>query len=216
MLAPPARRSLHAQLLLCVSSLFVTFFTQVGTGFASGDSGEDLTPFAGEWQLIEYAPDEARRSKAIDRALESLNFLYRTMAAPVLRKTTVPPPRIQFTWDGESLYQRTLGVKNEQSRRVELGAGPQQGLDSRGEPFESTWQWTDAGLRLHWQQNQARGHNTYQLDPESGNLIVFHTIQITAISNVAPIVYQARFGREALPTVSAAQESSGLDLRKMP
>jgi hypothetical protein len=50
---------------------------------------------------------------------------------------------------------------------------------------------------VRWQQHQAYGSNLYRLDGDA--LVVEHTIHVTALSDVAPIVYQSRFNRSETP-----------------
>ena len=60
------------------------------------------------------------------------------------------------------------------------------------------------GLRVDWEQHQANGNNIYWIDPSSRTLVVEHTINVTAISNIAPIIYVSRFDRLDLPVASVA------------
>jgi len=193
---------------LVVPALFAAFVFQAGTGFASADPNPQLAAFAGDWRLVDLEVGRASRMTAIDRAIGGLSWVVRKMAAPVLRRTTKPPPRMQFIWDGQRLEQRVVRPEGrDEARPIELDTEIVEGKDSRGEPMTASWQWTGSGLKLSWAQNQAYGHNLYRVDPDSETLVVQHTIQVTGISDVEPIVYESRFGRGHLPSVSAGLDS---------
>jgi hypothetical protein len=189
---------------LVLAALFAAFVFHAGTGFASADPHPELAEFAGDWRLVESEGSRVSRMTAIDRAIGDLSWVVRKMAAPILRRTTKPPPRMQFIWDGQRLEQLVVrpGGKDE-ARPVEPGSGGVEDTDSRGEPMTVSWQWTGSGLRVNWAQHQAYGHNLYRVDPDSETLVVKHTIQVTGISDVEPIIYESRFGRRGLPAVSA-------------
>lgn len=193
-------------------TVFVLFAASVFSaeaGFSSADPLPDLADFEGDWSQVDPDVDRASRMSAIDHAVNGLSWVVRKMAAPVLRRSTAPPPRIQFIWDGEKLVQRVTESRGESARAVELDADAHPGLDSRGEPMMASWQWTDSGLQLSWAQTQAHGHNVYRVDPESKTLVVQHTIHVTAISDVEPIIFESRFGRQEPPAVSAELDSTG-------
>ena len=197
-----APRRLESTFLM---TLIGGFLVYAGTGFAAAEANFDLIPFEGEWSLIESERDDTARISAIEEAVDDLSWVWRQVARPVLTKTTVPPSRIQFTWDGTKLYQHIPESKNEGTRPIAIGGEPLDSTDSRGEPFVASWQWTDQGLQLRWEQHQAFGYNVYRVDPDTGMLVVRHTINITALSNMEPIVFEARFGRSQLSSVSAAR-----------
>jgi len=172
---------------------------------ARSDAPEvELALFQGRWQRIQSDEDEAARLRSIQSAVDSLSWLMRGMAGGVLRRTTAPPLEVHFVWDGERLQQRVRG--GDGLRPVEPGADPIEATDMRGDAFSSSWDWADSGIRVSWRQRQAEGHNVYRIDPTDQTLIVEHTIRITAIDDVPPIVYEARFGRTELPAVAAAPE----------
>ena len=167
----------------------------------------DLSGFEGHWQQIDVTESETERKTAIKGALARLTWIVRSFASGVLRKSTAPPLELQFAWDGERLHQGMTGKNGGFSRRIELGAELRVLKDSRGVDFASAWAWTGDGLRLRWEQHQATGNNIYRLDEKAQLLIVEHTIQVTAISNIDPIVFRSRFSRTELPARAAA----GLD-----
>ena len=187
-----------------VPALFAVFVFQSGAGFASADPDPALAEFAGDWRLVDLEVGRASRMTAIDQAIGGLSWVVRKMAAPVLRRTTKPPQRMQFIWDGQQLEQRVPRPEGrDEARAVELDMEIAEGKDSRGEPMTASWQWTGSGLKLSWAQNQAYGHNLYRVDSESETLVVRHTIHVTGISDVEPIIYESRFDRRVLPSVSA-------------
>jgi hypothetical protein len=193
---------------LVVTALFAAFVFHAGAGFASADPHPRLAEFAGDWRLLDTEGGRVSRMTAIDRAIGDLSWVVRKMAAPILRRTTAPPPRMQFTWDGRRLEQLVVRSEGkEEARPVELDAEVVEDTDSRGEPMTVSWQWTGSGLRVNWAQNQAYGHNLYRVDSDSETLVVKHTIQVTGISDVNPIIYESRFGRRGLPAVSAGLDS---------
>ncbi|MAG29495.1 MAG: hypothetical protein CL908_01220 [Deltaproteobacteria bacterium] len=168
----------------------------------------DLSVYQGRWRRIQNEEDEAARLTAIDTAVQPLSWLVRRMAGGILRKTTVPPPEMHFNWDGEHLRQRVSDDNGTFDRPVEPGAAPVIAEDARGDAFSSTWTWAESGIQISWQQHQAHGRNVFRIDTADQTLVVEHTINVTAIDDVSPIVYVSRFGRIGLPAVSAAVPST--------
>lgn len=190
-------------------ALVICLVAPLSGSAADADPGIRLQAFAGDWRLLDMPQSDASRLAAIDRAIAGLSWVVRKMASPILSKSTAPPPEVAFIWDGEQLHQRVRESDGrEQRRTIDLGGPLRESRDSRGDPFHASWQWKDAGLELRWEQHQANGSNFYRIDPARGALIVRHTIQVTAIENVAPIVFESSFRRADLPTVSAARSPS--------
>jgi hypothetical protein len=167
----------------------------------------DLSGFEGHWQQIDVAASDTARKSAIKSALGRLSWIVRSFAGGVLQKSTAPPAELQFAWDGERLHQGMADKNGGFSRRIELDGKLRVLKDSRGVDFASAWVWTGNGLRLRWEQHQATGNNIYRLGEDAQVLIVEHTIQVTAISNIDPIVFRSRFSLTDLPARAAA----GLD-----
>ena len=166
----------------------------------SNPSSQRLADFDGRWRKLESMTDERDRLKSIDTAVADLTWVVRKMAGGVLRSTTAPKPELLFVWDGVRLHERVSGS----ARLIEPGAGPVTAVDPRGESFEGTWVWTPDGLRFSWRQRQAYGVNLYRFDEAKRELTVDHAIHVTGIDGVGPILYRARFLKDALPAVSAA------------
>ena len=164
----------------------------------------DLSAFEGHWQRVEVSESDVARESAIDKAVKGLSWIVRKMASGVLRNSTAPPPELQFAWDGKRLHQGIVGKDGEFSRLIELDGDLRVLKDSRGVDFASAWTWTDNGLRLRWEQHQAMGNNVYRLEANAQTLTVRHTIIVTAISNVEPIVFRSRFNRTDVPARAAA------------
>ena len=167
----------------------------------------DLSGFDGHWQRIEVPESDAARESAIAGAVSGLSWILRKFARSNLNKSTAPPPELQFAWDGERLHQGLADENGEFSRRIELDGELRVLKDSRGVDFAAAWVWTGHELRLRWEQHQANGSNLYRLDEDADILLIEHTINVTAISNIAPIVFHSRFSRTDLPARAAA----GLD-----
>lgn len=166
-----------------------------------------LSPYDGHWQRIEDSDHEQERLQNIEASMAELSWIVRKMAAGVLKKSTVPPVEMRFTWDGQQLLQTTEGQNGNFERPVVLDGEPIQLTDARGEDFTSQWTWTERGLQVSWKQHQAYGTNVYSIDPEDRTLRVEHMIKVTAISDIAPIVFRSRFSRNAPPHVSASARS---------
>ncbi|HEB89155.1 MAG TPA: TetR family transcriptional regulator [Deltaproteobacteria bacterium] len=158
----------------------------------------DLSIFEGHWQRIEDPALDEERVSAIERALSGLSWIVRRVASGILRKSTVPPDELQFSWTGEALEQEVKGVEGPEKRPILLDGQRRRALDARGVPFASTWDWSEEGLRLHWEQHQATGNNLYRVAERGDLLVVRHTIQVTALSDVEPIVFESRFIRDDL------------------
>ena len=178
-----------------------------GSARAASFPVDDLAAFEGDWKLDESEHDEVARRSSIDEAVAGLSWVMRKFAGGALKRSTAPPQRIQFIWDGQRLQQRIAGGGGESSRVIEIGAPPRDSKDIRGASFSSSWQWSDSGLQLTWAQHQAHGHNLYRVDSVSGFLVVRHTIQIDAISNLGAIVYESRFGRSDFPRIAAGRDA---------
>jgi len=167
---------------------------------ARADQAHGLAGFEGDWRQVDPDVNDASRLSAIDRAVAGLSWVVRKMAAPALRRSTAPPARMQFIWDGEQLVQRIMETEGRNAARVvDPEAGPVAGTDKKGDPTTASWRLTDSVLHLDWTQAQAHGHNIYRVDPETEILIIEHMIQVTAISNVEPIIFVSQFDRSDLP-----------------
>ncbi len=171
----------------------------------------DLSVYDGHWLRIEADESDAERKIAIQKAVKGLSWIVRRMAGGVLRRSTTPPHELRFDWDGERLYQALTDKSGGFSRLIELGGEFRTRKDSRGVDFASAWAWTDHGLRLRWEQHQATGNNIYRVDEDSETLIIEHTIIVTAISNIEPIVFFSRFSRTPLPARDARSEANPID-----
>jgi hypothetical protein len=205
-----ALRRIRSLTMLC--GLLSVFSLTLGLSSSAAEMTDsvliDLSSYEGHWRRIDDSEADAARLSAIDRAIDNLSWIVRTMAAGVLRKTTTPPPEMEFVWDGERLHQGLQGQDMASSRPVLLDGKQRSGEDMRGVPFSWVWAWTDVGLRVNWEQHQARGNNVYRIDEHDGRtLVVEHTINVTAISNIEPIVYLSRFSRTEVPPQVAAGRS---------
>jgi len=198
-----------ASLTTILASSATTAEERVSNMYIGEPGSSELALFGGKWKRIADDEAEAARLTNIDDAVEDLTWIVRKMAGGVLKKSTVPPPEMSFTWDGVHLHQLVRSRKGEQQRLVRLGGAPETFVDPRGGDFSSTWIWTELGLQLDWVQHQAHGRNIYRVDARDQTLVVESRIQITAISGVGPIVYRSRFGRAELPAVAAAAHQTG-------
>jgi len=190
---------------LMTATSLVFAFPMTATS-ANASSAIDLSEYQGHWQRVDDdGADEARLS-AIGHALEGLSWIMRRFASPILRKTTAPPTEMRFRWDGHRLYQGVEGQIGEPSRAIDLDGEFVVAKDHRGVDFSSAWTWSGSGLKLRWEQHQAVGNNVYRVDSRNDTLIVEHTIIVTAISNVRPIVFRSRFSRVDQEPLPAAAE----------
>ena len=171
---------------------------------ATGDIEKpNLMAFDGNWERIDQARDDESRVAAIDRAVDGISWLMRGIAGGVLRRSTRPPSEIKFVWDGSELQELARDKEDSRLRPIRLDGNARLAQDDSGE-VSLSWHPAPQGMRLYWEQHQAHGSNVYWVDEAGDVLIVEHTIQITAISNVEPIVYQSHFMRRELPHISAA------------
>lgn len=163
-----------------------------------------LALFQGEWRRTDSEEAETARFSSIDQAINGLTWVVRKMAGGVLRSTTKPPSEVQFVWDGAALHQRVDGDNGSFDRPVQLGADPVEAIDDRGDLFTSSWDMADEGLSLTWEQHQAYGQNLYRLNSDGQTLEIEHTINVTALSGVEPIVYRSLFKRNPASPPSVA------------
>jgi hypothetical protein len=168
-----------------------------------------LSAFDGQWRRVDDEQDHSRRLTSIDSAVSDLSWMVRKMASGLLKKSTAPPEKMNFSWDGQQLHQVVDGDNGDFRRAVKLGGDPETLTDKRGEDFSSKWTWTPSGLQVDWVQKQAYGSNLYSVNEHDQTLLVEHRIHITAISDVEPIVYQSRFDRAEPPAVSASTTQEG-------
>ena len=198
-------RSVPPRMFRC--AILLTFIAS-SAGFEARATGDiempDLTAFDGNWERVDEARDEERRVAAINRAVDGMSWLIRGLAGRVLRGSTRPPEEIKFVWDGTELQELTRDATEGKYRPVRLDGHTRTAQDDNGEVALSWHPAPKKGMRLRWEQHQAFGSNVYRIEDAGKVLIVEHTIQITAVSNVDPIVYKSHFMRRELPQVSAA------------
>ncbi len=195
-------------LLVAVCSLAVS--SSAATEIGESATSIDLSSYDGRWHRIDDGESDAQRLSAIDGALTGLSWIMRKMASGVLQKTPRSPRELEFVWDGELLHQGLQGKDQNLSKPVLLDGQLRSGEDPRGVPFAWAWTSTDSGIRVNWEQHQAYGSNLYRIDAGDGRtLIVQHTVNVTAISDVAPIVYLSRFSREDESGESHAHTNTG-------
>lgn len=189
--------------LLLIALAWIGLASRVGAedGRPSGFALPDLD---GRWIQRDANFDTQARRAAIDTAIQPLAWVVRKMAGGVLHSTTTPEPTVHFVWDGKRLHQRLNGKRGVSTRIVEPGAPAATGHDARGEPFEGRWIWTQEGLQFSWRQHQAYGANLYRVDPARHELTIDHSIHVTALDGVEPILFRSRFVQADLPAVSAA------------
>lgn len=179
--------------LLLAAGLLVALATQSGANASLFES------FNGRWHRV--TPDEdGGRLSAIDAAVADMSWLMRGVAAPILRRSTVPPPRYLFelipagiAMAGREPVPRPL-VLDGVERRVE---------SDRGAVIVSAVQLEDA-IETRWKTSQAHGSTTFRLADSGATLVVENVMQITALSGVQPIRYEARFART--PQVASPPE----------
>jgi hypothetical protein len=188
--------------------LVVGGYAVIAHGFprATGDiEMPNLMAFDGHWERVEQTRDEERRVAAIDRAVDSMSWLIRAFAGGVLRRSTRPPAEIKFVWNGSELQELPRDSPDGQYRPIRLDGNTRLADDDNGE-VSLSWHPEPRGMRLRWAQHQAHGSNVYRLEEAGSVLIVEHTIQVTAVSNIEPIIYYSHFTRRELPHISAAPE----------
>lgn len=188
--------------LWLIAILWLCLASQVGAEDLR-PTGFGLSDLDGRWTQRDAIFDGQARRAAIDTAIQPLNWVVRKMAGGVLHSTTTPDPIVHFVWDGRRLHQRLTGKRGATTRIVEPGAPAATGHDARGEPFEGQWVWTREGLQFSWRQHQAYGANLYRVDPARRELTIDHSIHVTALDGVEPILFRTRFVQADLPVVSA-------------
>jgi hypothetical protein len=197
-------------------SLWIGCFIPVAAFGVSESVVIDLSDYDGRWERIEDEEANEARLSAIGKALEGLSWIMRRFASPILRKTTSPPKEMNFIWDGSQLHQRVINGDGNFLRLVNPGGETHFAKDGRGVDFSSVWALSESGLQLRWEQVQATGFNIYRVDSLEHTLLVEHTINVTAISNIEPIVFLSKFNRiDAVdPRTSAADPTDPLAIRE--
>ena len=152
---------------------------------------EGLAGYEGEWQRI--SPDEdASRLDAIDTAVADLPWLMRKVAGPALRRQAVPPPGYVFELQSDGLAMARI---DRELRRLALDNVERQFETERGTVTLSSLQLQDA-IQTRWKTPNAEGSNTFRLVDGGSTLLVEYMMQITAISGIDRIRYQARFAQK--------------------
>ena len=144
----------------------------------------------GQWHRV--TPDEdAARLNAIDAAVADMSWLMRTMAAPILRRSTVPPPHYVFQIVPEGL---AMASRDRPLRPLQLD-GVERHFETDRRSVTISAQQRDEAIETRWKTDQAEGSNTFRLADGGATLVVESVMQITAISGLQPIRYEARFAR---------------------
>jgi hypothetical protein len=205
----PDGLAIRALGIALVMSLWIGPLMPVVAYAANGSINIDLSDYDGHWQRIEDVEADQARLSAIGKAVAGLSWIVRRFATPILRKTAVPPNELNFVWDGNQLYEQIIDQDENFSRPVNPGGARHFGKDQRGVDFSSIWALAESGdLRLQWEQHQATGSNLYRIELPEQTLVVEHTINVTGISNVQPIVFLSRFSRiDPIESVFPARES---------
>ena len=157
---------------------------------------QELAPFDGGWHRVANQSDEPRL-QSIDAALAELSWVTRTMASPILRRTTVPPERYVFRVDESGI---ALGERDRPPRPLRTDGGERR-FDSDNGPVTTSSRHLSDAIETRWQTDQAHGSNTFRLEDDGATLVVETVLQITAISGIEPIRYETRF--ERTPAVSS-------------
>jgi hypothetical protein len=171
--------------------------TAVLCAAASPAVGQAWTGFDGPWQRVSPERDEVRL-QAINTALAGLSWVTRAMAGPILRRSTTPPERYVFRVDADGI---ALGQRGREPRPLSTDGSEREFEGDRGNVTTSARQVAD-GLETRWRTGQAHGSTTFRLADDGATLVVQSVLQITAISGVEPIRYEARFQRA--PSVSSS------------
>lgn len=177
---------------------FGLFLTALCTALGPAHS-QDLAPFDGRWHRVANQSNQARL-ESIETALADLSWVTRTMAGPILRRTTVPPERYVFRVDEDEI---ALGERGREPRPL-LTDGSERRFDGdRGTVTTSARRLADA-IETRWRTSQAHGSNTFRLEDGGATLVVESVLQITALSGIEPIRYETRF--ERTPAVSSPSQ----------
>jgi hypothetical protein len=155
-----------------------------------------LAAFDGEWLLVTVKEDEARLL-AIDSALSELSWIVRAIVRPILRRATVPPERYLFQVDAAGI---ALGESRSELRRLSLD-GAEHPYEDDGRSLSVSATTREGAIDTRWQTAQAHGSALFRTEDNGATLLVESALDITALSNVETIRYQARFSRA--PTVSS-------------
>jgi hypothetical protein len=178
------------RLLVPITALLLAAASQAG----AEDGAVDLDRFRkldGDWQRVSERDDPARL-RAIERAIADLSWVTRTMAGPMLRRTTTPPDHYAFRLDAEAIW---LAERHREPRPLRLDGSERRFEGDHGE-VTTTARALAGAIETRWQTHQAWGTTTFRL-ADDGGLMVESLLQITAISGIEPIRYQARFERTA-------------------
>lgn len=157
-----------------------------------------LPDLLGHWHRFGADEDDPARTLAIDRALERVSWVMRRMAMSVLQQRTVPPLEMRFLLEDGQLFQERRNATGSFERRPVQPDG-QTRRDEAGN--DVSWHLEPQGLRLRWAHRQARGSTLFRIErspgpiPGANALVVDYVLEVTAISDVEPVPFRARFGR---------------------
>ena len=156
-----------------------------------------LAAFDGEWLRVTVKEDQARLL-AIDSALSELPWIVRAMVRPILRRATVPPERYLFQVDAAGIE---FGESMGELRRLSLD-GAERPHEDDGRSLSVSATTRGGAIDIRWQTAQAHGSALFGIENNGATLLVESAFDITALSSVETIRYQARFSRA--PAVSSA------------
>lgn len=163
----------------------------------------ELRDLDGEWRQIE-GPSNAERVAAIESAIAELSWVMRTMAAPILKRTTTPPERYEFDVASDYPHGIALAQRDEDLRPMLLDGRERHFTDQGDGEFSTRSQRHPDAIETRWKHGQAHGSTTFRLADDGSTLVVESLLQVTALSGVEPIRYETRFTRT--PDVASKPE----------
>lgn len=183
------------------TALVALSFLVLALSHESAAGSVDLRSLPGRWQRIDVDRDDASRLRGISSATSKLSWLMRSMSRPILRRSIVSPAEYLFSRSADGLQMAPLGSE---PRPLNLDGIEREFLRDSRTITLSSHQLGDA-IEQRWRTKQGFGTITFRLVDDGRTLLVDNIIQVTAISGIAPIHYQAHFERHTdLPPVSTA------------
>jgi hypothetical protein len=164
-----------------------------------------ISSLPGRWQRIDVDRDDASRLRGISSATSRLSWLMRSMSRPSLRRLIVSPEEYHFSRSAEGLAMAPHGSE---PRPLSLD-GTEREFERDSRTITLSSHHLGDAIEQRWRTQQGFGTITFRLVDDGRTLLVDNIIQVTAISGIAPIHYQAHFERHTdLSPVSTAAHLS--------
>jgi hypothetical protein len=133
-------------------------------------------------------------ARAIDAAIDRMNFITRPVARSRLRKTNAPHRRVTIATSEQEI---TVAFDSNQPVRMPADGRTAKWTREDGEVFDVSAQWSGDKLVQTFEAEDGQRTNTFVLGPDGRALSV--QVEVTSPQLPAPVRYELAFERQAGP-----------------